>query len=328
MCVCLKLSLMLIGAPYPLAARLPSHAEPAWGMPRRQHARLGHLMTCSQACSRRQDPTALPSSESTSRSVYHEPMPPRLALQISATPSGISVVADGADSTNLHRRLTAEISLTRPFFPARPGPKGSQRRADLPAALGIESYDALRRHCDLGYPGRSAAAALFWTLGGNQVGKAAICGWRDVIAPALRATKRPHVPVSLWPFDGPLAQLLDQPGMVVAETYPGEIYGHFAMDISASHRSKRRQADRHSEASALIRIAKRIQIELADSLSAMITSGFGSDGRGEDRFDAVVGLFGMINVLRGNRPPGDPSDVTRCAIEGWILGQGDPPNAR
>ena len=82
----------------------------------------------------------------------------------------------------------AEISLTRPFYPARPGPKGSQRRADLPAALGIESYEALRRLCDHGYPGRSAAAALFWTLGGNQVGKAAICGWREVIAPALHAT--------------------------------------------------------------------------------------------------------------------------------------------
>ena len=114
----------------------------------------------------------------------------------------------------------------------------------------------------------------------------------------------------------------------MAETYPGEIYGHFGMDISAPHRSKRRQADRHSEAPALNRIAKCLQMELADSLSAMITSGFGSDSSGEDRFDAVVGLFGMINVLRGNRPPGDPSDSTRCTIEGWILGQGDPPNAR
>jgi len=28
---------------------------------------------------------------------------------------------------------------------------------------------------------------MFWTLGGNQVGKAAISGWRELLAPARRA---------------------------------------------------------------------------------------------------------------------------------------------
>ena len=217
----------------------------------------------------------------------------------------------------------AEIALTRPFYPARPGPKGSVRREDLPEALGLDSYDFLHRLCDRGHPDRSAAAVLFWTLGGNQVGKAAISGWRDVIAPALRGLRGRRAPVRLWPFDGSLERLLEQPGIVVVETYPGEIYSHFSMEIAAPHRSKRRQDDRGSEAPVLIGAAKHLDIDLADSLCGMIKEGFGSQRGGDDRFDAVVGLLGMINVLRGCRAPGDPNDHTRRTIEGWILGQTD-----
>ena len=218
---------------------------------------------------------------------------------------------------------SAEISLNRPFYPMRSGVKGSIRRADLPTALGLESFDALHRRCDLGHPGRSAAAALFWTLGGNQVGKAAINGWRDVIAPALRARNQRRHPVRLWPFDGPLARLLDQPGLVVAETYPGEIYTHLGLAIVTSRRSKRRQKDRRDDSSILTATAARLQIDLTDAFAAAIADGFGSDSQGEDRFDAAVGLFGTINVLRGFRAPGDPDDHARRTIEGWILGQAE-----
>ena len=55
----------------------------------------------------------------------------------------------------------------------------------------------------------------------------------------------------------------------------------------------------------------------------MISKGFGDDSRGEDRFDAAVGLFGMVNVLRGSCAPGDPTDTERRTIEGWILGKVD-----
>ena len=34
-------------------------------------------------------------------------------------------------------------------------------------------------------------------------------------------------------------------------------------------------------------------------------------------------LFGTVNVLRGSRAPGDPTDSERRTIEGWILGQVD-----
>ena len=127
----------------------------------------------------------------------------------------------------------------------------------------------------------------------------------------------------LWPFDGPLATLLGQPGIVVAETYPGEIYGHLGLGISAARHSKRRQADRRSEAPILVGAADRLGIDLADAFTAMIAKGFGDDSCGEDRFDAAVGLFGTVNVLRGSRAPGDPTDSERRTIEGWILGQVD-----
>ena len=57
------------------------------------------------------------------------------------------------------------------------------------------------------------------------------------------------------------------------------------------------------------------------ALAASIADGFGGDSQGDDRFDAAVGLIGMINVLCGNRDPGDPRDCLRRTVEGWILGQ-------
>lgn len=57
--------------------------------------------------------------------------------------------------------------------------------------------------------------------GAKQVGKTAIIGWRDVLAPALRNIG----PVSLWPFDGPLPSLFVPGKVVVAEPCPTECYG-------------------------------------------------------------------------------------------------------
>lgn len=218
----------------------------------------------------------------------------------------------------------AEITLHRPFYPMRSGAKGAVKRADLPAALGLPGYDDLHRICDRGHPDRAAAAALFWLVGANQVGKAAICGWRDLLAPALRRRQ----PVRLWPFDGRLATLLDRPGLVIAETYPGEIYGHLDLAIGGPRRAKTRQADRAGDAAALTASAARLGIDLADAFAAAIDDGFGGDIQGDDRFDAAVGLFGMINILRGYRAPGDPRDRLRRTVEGWILGQAEPAGGR
>lgn len=212
-------------------------------------------------------------------------------------------------------RTPEEISLARPFYPDRPG--GRSRR-DLLDALGLEVWDRLHRRCDRATASRAAACPMFWTLGGNQVGKAAISGWRDLLAPARRA----KVDVAIWPFDGPLATLLGAHRFVVAETYPGEVYHHLQLRFALRrHGGKRRQGGRAACADILLAWAARSAVALALPLAQEIAAGFGSDPTADDRFDAVIGVCGMLNVLRGARPSGEPDDPVVQRIEGWILGQ-------
>ena len=62
-------------------------------------------------------------------------------------------------------------------------------------------------------------------------------------------------------------------------------------------------------------------VQLAAAMAADIRDGFGAAANGEDRFDTTVGLFGMLNVALGLRPPGDPAERVLRRVEGWILGQ-------
>jgi hypothetical protein len=106
-----------------------------------------------------------------------------------------------------------EISVHRPFYPFAPGGK---RQSHLCSALGVSRVQELLRHCELPTPHRGAACALFWTLGPNQVGKAAIAGWRQLIFPNLER-------MAIWPFDGRVPALLSDRQLVLAETYPAEV---------------------------------------------------------------------------------------------------------
>jgi hypothetical protein len=212
-------------------------------------------------------------------------------------------------------RTPAEISLARPFYPDQPG---GRRRQQLLDALRLESWDSLHRRCDRSTPSRPAACPMFWTLGGNQVGKAAIVGWRDLLAPA----RRNGVDMAIWPFDGALADLMQAHRFVVAETYPGEVYGHLHLRLALrSHGGKRRQGGRAACAALLLAWAERLRVTLTPALADDITAGFGADPGADDRFDAVIGLFGLVNVLCGARPSGEPEDPAVRRIEGWILGQ-------
>jgi hypothetical protein len=212
-------------------------------------------------------------------------------------------------------RRPEEISPARPFYPDRPG---GRRRRDLLSALGLETWDRLHRRCDRATASRPAACPMFWTLGGNQVGKAAISGWRELLTPARRA----GIDVAIWPFDGPLAALLRTHRFVVAETYPGEVYGHLELRPALRSRGgKRRQAARAGCADLLLAWAERAEVTLAPALVNDLRDGFGPRPGADDRFDAVVGVFGMLNVLRGGRPSGEPDDPVVRRIEGWILGQ-------
>lgn len=209
----------------------------------------------------------------------------------------------------------AEISLRRPFYPRRPG---GARRQHLLDGLGLPGSDALWRRCDRLTFGRGAAAPLFWTLGANQSGKAAIVGWRDVLAPALRGGEPP---LALWPFAGPLDALLRPGWIVAAETYPAECYHHLGLTDGGKRWSKRRPADRMAQASRLLVWAAAAGVELETELVTAIESGFGPRPDGDDPFDATVGLFGMLNVVLGHRPAGEPDDAAVRRVEGWILGQ-------
>ena len=222
-----------------------------------------------------------------------------------------------------------QIHLRRPFYPNH---TGHARQEHLWRALGAGGMDDLRRECERPHPGRGAAAPLFWTLGGQQVGKAAIHGWRDVLGPALR---RPDSALFLWPFDGPFFELIHPGRTVVAETYPAEVYRSLHVNLRQAarqsppqgdaqvgpRRGKRSAACRRANTEALISWADRAGVILAPELRQAILDGFGPSQAGEDPFDATVGLFGMLEVVLGRRLPGDPEEASIRKVEGWILGQ-------
>jgi hypothetical protein len=70
----------------------------------------------------------------------------------------------------------AEIAAGRPFYPK--GSNCGAKRQHLIDGLGVSEYAELLRRCELRTTTRRDACSLFWTLGGQQVGRAAIIGWR------------------------------------------------------------------------------------------------------------------------------------------------------
>jgi hypothetical protein len=209
-----------------------------------------------------------------------------------------------------------EVAPHRPFYPAR-GIKGMTRAAHA-AALGFADAVMLSRLCDRATAIRPAGAPLFWTLGANQVGKAAIAAWRDMLVPALVA----DAPVDLWPFAGPFRGLLAPGRVALAETYPAEALRHLGLRLPGS---KRRQTDRASLAGPLRTVMAARGIRAHRALDAALDDGFGADAAGEDRFDSLLGVLCVINVLDGHRPDSAPADPWLTRWEGWVLGQTDLP---
>lgn len=205
-----------------------------------------------------------------------------------------------------------DVSLRRPFYP-QVSLKGVSR-STLVTGLGVRTFDDLLRVCDRRTANRQAACSIFWTLGGNQVGKATASGWRQVVQPAFARG------AGLWPFDGTLAELAKSRHVVVAETYPAEAYGILGVGFRSGE-SKRRRTDRQAKADRLLAWSDRNGVDLSPQAQASIVDGFGSAANGEDQFDSILGLFKMIEVVEQRWPEttDGPSDATKW--EGWILGR-------
>jgi hypothetical protein len=206
-----------------------------------------------------------------------------------------------------------EVSLARPFYPAR-GKRGMTRAAHA-EVLALENAAALSRACDRATALRPAGAPLFWTLGANQTGKAAITLWRDALIGA-----RAHPGLKLWPFEGAFLALLAPDTVVMAETYPAESMRALGIFPRGS---KRRQQDRAAQAEFIAAAMRDMRVTPSRGLRAALDDGFGGDAAGEDRFDSILGALGVIAVLRGALPDAPPENdggfLTRW--EGWVLGQ-------
>lgn len=202
-----------------------------------------------------------------------------------------------------------EISLVRPFYPRTPGGTSKQH---LLQGLGLSRAEELLRRCDRRTAARGNACEIFWTLGPNQVGRATIHGWRDVLAPAVRSGS-----ISIWPFDGELPVLLASSGIVVLEAYPAETYSHLGLERGFG---KRNREGRRSQAPAILSWCESNAVAVQPDLAARISDRFGSSDIGEDAFDAFIGLLGLIEAacdpLLCVAPP---DDVVR-SIEGWTIG--------
>jgi hypothetical protein len=205
-----------------------------------------------------------------------------------------------------------EVQGERPFYPAR-GIAGMTRAAHA-AALGLGGASGLSRLCDRATVERPAGAPVFWTLGANQSGKAAIAAWRDMLLPPLLAGED----VRVWPFAGAFRSLLAPGAVAVAETYPAEALRHLGIRLAGS---KRRQTDRAAVAPGMRAAMARLGVAPDAALVHAVADGFGPDAAGEDRFDCVLGVLCVVNVLAGNRPDNAPGDGWIERWEGWVLGQ-------
>jgi hypothetical protein len=207
-----------------------------------------------------------------------------------------------------------DVSLARPFFP-QPIVSGPGHKLALAKALNLRGAADLWRQVDLQTQFRPAAGQLFWTLGPNQCGKAALAAWRDLLLPAMADSR-----VKLWPFDGALKDIAIPGRIVIAETYPTESLRQIGLNLKGSKRS---QTSRRDLAAGFYETMSRLKIQPSGALSCAIKNGFGPQQSGEDPFDSFIGALGIINVLNGNRSeaPAGPRDPW----EGWVLGQTDQP---
>jgi hypothetical protein len=82
---------------------------------------------------------------------------------------------------------------------------------------------------------------------------------------------------------------------------------------------------RRATAPALRAAMAALRVEPDAALAADIAEGFGARPDGEDRFDSLIGLLGVIAVLEEAQPDHIPDDPWIRRWEGWVLGQTEEP---
>ena len=210
-----------------------------------------------------------------------------------------------------------QVSIAQPFFPKRIATKTPGIKAQYREALGLSSSDVLRR-CEAAHAGRGAASEMFWTLGPKAVGKATLAGWRDALRPALAESAHTY---ALWPFDGPLSDLLSRFDAVIVETYPADAYRQLGLRMGLPGTAKTSQEHRRADGPPLLEWCSNAGVVLDAELVHQIEDGFGPSKSGEDPFDAVIGLLGMINTIQRTAEPDLPDDATVRHLEGWMFGR-------
>ncbi|MGH7305331.1 MAG: DUF429 domain-containing protein [Candidatus Rokuibacteriota bacterium] len=193
----------------------------------------------------------------------------------------------------------ADISTERPFYPG--GRTKGTRRADLRGVLGDAAFAP--RVCDR----LAGAGPIFWLVGARQVGRSAAYVWRELITPRLD-----HI--ALWPFDGPLAELLATGRPVIAEMYPAFLLRTLGVTVARKSESRARAACGRE---LLGRIGADARLDLG-AVRALLQDGFGESRSGEDPFDATISCIGLARLLLEGGVP-EPPEMAR-AVEGWILG--------
>ena len=183
----------------------------------------------------------------------------------------------------------------------------------------MDAAAGLSRACDRATADRPAGAPLFWTLGANQTGKAAITAWRDLLLPALAGPSPP----ALWPFDGALLPICWRRG---GSWWPKPTRPRPCGSLACGW----------AAASAATPTGWRWRLSLRDRMAGLrmpgpprpwtcwLATGFGADAAGEDRLDCLLGLLGLLQVLTGRRANTVPDDPAVRRWEGWVLGQSDP----
>ena len=198
--------------------------------------------------------------------------------------------------------VTEQISLHRPFYPTIARDVSQQRMREI---LG-DAATALRQ-CEMAVK----ASPLFWLVGPQQRGKVTIQAWRDVLAPRIDS-------IALWPYDGPLDELLSSGSPVVAEVHPGWLLRTLGLGLI----NEQSQSARAGIGLQLFERTKDVDLQ---AVRRLLLDGFGSSPQGEDDFDVTVSAIALARLLQQDRLPEPPDQA--LLVEGWMLGL-PPPEAR